>query len=64
MPFLFLEDLLRRQDVPAANEVLTRTPGYRFPLPSQCEAMFGRDYYPAITKFVSTYANLFSLGNN
>nr|XP_027233074.1 uncharacterized protein LOC113824534 isoform X2 [Penaeus vannamei] len=45
------ENLLRRQDVPAMSAVLKRTPGHRFPLPRQCEAMFGRDYYPAITKF-------------
>ncbi|XP_042207352.1 uncharacterized protein LOC121856100 isoform X2 [Homarus americanus] len=31
--------------------ILKQTPGYQFPLSEQCKAMFGRDYYPALTKF-------------
>lgn len=38
------------------ENILKKTPGYQFPLPKQCQAMYGRDYYPALTKFVSLYS--------
>ncbi|KAK3881856.1 hypothetical protein Pcinc_013733 [Petrolisthes cinctipes] len=33
------------------ENLLRKTPGYQFPLPKQCQTMYGRDYYPALTKF-------------
>lgn len=40
--------------------ILERTPGYQFQLPDQCKAMFGPDFYPALTKFVSILSTCLS----
>lgn len=62
MTSVFISDVVSgtrgRNDHNGVHEVelenlLKKTPGYQFPLPKQCEAMYGRDYYPALTKFVS-----------
>lgn len=37
------------------DSVLRKTPGFWFPLQEQCKAIFGRDYYPALTKDVRSF---------